>query len=190
MVLPTLAPYLGPRRPIVVGCGLGGWLVAELAVRYPERLAAVVLVDAYGLRVDGALSADEFALTPAMLRPLLFVDPDGPLAHDWLPGSEPQERLESSLRTRVAAVRLAWQFPYSPKLRDRLARGRLPALVIWGERDRLVPVAHALAYAESLPHARLATMPDVGHYPYLERPQTFTDDIERFAQRLDWRGKR
>jgi len=66
-------------RPTVLGCGLGGWLAAELAVRYPERLAGLVLVNAYGLWVEGALPADEFALTRPMLRPLLFADPTSPL---------------------------------------------------------------------------------------------------------------
>src|SRR5579884_2274157 len=42
------------ERPLVLGCGLGGWLAAEVAVRYPERLRALVLVDAYGLEVPGA----------------------------------------------------------------------------------------------------------------------------------------
>jgi pimeloyl-ACP methyl ester carboxylesterase len=87
-------------RPLVLGCGLGGWMAAELAVRYPDRLGGLVVVDAYGLRVDGALAADEFALTPAMLRPLLFADPDGPLALEWLPNGEPPERVERSLRAR------------------------------------------------------------------------------------------
>ena len=57
------------ERPALLGCGLGGWMAAELAVRHPERLSRLVLVDAYGLRVQGALAEDEFALTRPMLRP-------------------------------------------------------------------------------------------------------------------------
>src|SRR5207253_2039439 len=99
---------LGLDRPTLLGCGLGGWMAAEFAVRYPQRLGRLVLVDAYGLRVPGALAADEFALTPPMLRPLLFTSPDGDLASEMLPDSFSPERVEAALHARVAAARLAW----------------------------------------------------------------------------------
>jgi pimeloyl-ACP methyl ester carboxylesterase len=170
------------QRPTLLGCGLGGWLAAEFAVRYPERLSGLVLVDAYGLQVPGALAEDEFALTPAMLRPLLFGEPESDLARSTLPEVEPPERAEAAIHARVAAARLAWQFPYDVKLRARLARARLPALVVWGDRDRLVPVAHAHAYAEALPDARLVVLPGLGHYPYLEAPEQFAETVQAFVQ--------
>jgi pimeloyl-ACP methyl ester carboxylesterase len=173
---------LALERPALLGCGLGGWLAAELAVRYPERLGALVLVDAYGLQVEGALAEDEFALTPPMLRPLVFAEPASAMALAWLPDVEPPERVEGALHARVAGARLAWQFPYSPKLRGRLPRARVPALVVWGERDRLVPPAHARAYAEGLPDARLAIVPGAAHYPYLEAPGRFAEETGRFLR--------
>jgi pimeloyl-ACP methyl ester carboxylesterase len=170
------------ERPVLLGCGLGGWMAAEFAVRYPERLGRLVLVDAYGLQVAGALAADEFALTPPMLRPLLFASPEGDLATETLPDSESPERLEGTLHARVAAARLAWQFPYDRKLRGRLGRAMLPALVIWGEQDRLVSVAHGRAYAEGLPDARLVIVPGAGHYPYLEQPAAFAEAVAAFLR--------
>lgn len=177
-----LLEALGLERPLLLGCGVGGWMAAEVAVRYPERLGGLALVNASGLRVQGALAADEFALTPPMLRPLVFADPDCPLALEWLPDNEAPERLEAVLRARRAAARLAWQFPYNPKLRARLGRARVPALVLWGERDRLIPVAHAHAYAQGLPAARLALVPGAGHYPYVCAPEAFAAEVERWAE--------
>jgi pimeloyl-ACP methyl ester carboxylesterase len=169
------------QPPVLLGCGLGGWLAAEFAVRYPERLSSLVLVDAYGLQVPGALAEDEFALTPALLRPLLFVDPDSELARSTVPDVEPPERAEAAIHARAAAARLAWQFPYDVKLRSRLGRARLPALVVWGEQDRLVPPAHAHAYAEALPDARVVVLPGAGHYPYLEAPDAFAASVTEFV---------
>jgi pimeloyl-ACP methyl ester carboxylesterase len=177
-----LLALLSLQRPVLLGCGLGGWLAAEFAVRYPERLSGLVLVDAYGLQVDGALAEDEFALTPPVLRSLVFADPDGDVAREWLPDSEPPERLERALHARVAAARLAWQFPYSPKLRGRLPRAQVPALVVWGEQDRLVPIAHAHTYAEGLPDARLALIPGAAHNPYLEAPERFAHEVQQFLR--------
>jgi pimeloyl-ACP methyl ester carboxylesterase len=167
------------ERAAVIGCGLGGWMAAELAVRYPGRLSGLVLVDAYGLRVDGALAADEFALTPAMLRPLLFANGQE-LALATIPDQHPPDVLQSALHARVAAARLAWQFPYDRKLHRRLGRACLPALVIWGQGDQLVPPAHAAAYAEGLPDARLELIAGAGHYPYLERTDEFLQVVKAF----------
>ncbi len=178
-----LLDLLGDDRPALIGCGLGGWMAAELAVRYPERLSALVLVDAYGLQVPGALAEDEFALTPRLLRPLLFTRPESPEALDWLPDQEPPERHEATLRARVGAARLAWQFPYSVKLRSRLVRARVPSLVVWGAEDRLVPAAHGHAYASGLPEARLEILPGVAHSPDVEAPQRFVDVVGSFLRK-------
>lgn len=166
------------ERPVVLGCGLGGWMAAEFAVRYPERLGGLILVDAYGLEVEGALPADEFALTPAMLRPLLFAN--GEVADDVLPDQPPREGLEQTLHARVAAARLAWQFPYDRKLRGRLPRAKVPALVVWGERDQLVRPSHARAYVDGLPNAQLELISNVAHYPYLEASDEFVRLVEAF----------
>ena len=82
----------------------------------------------------------------------------------------------------MAAARLAWQFPYCPKLRGRLARAKVPALILWGAEDRLVPPAHAHAYAATLPDARVAIVPGAGHHPYLETPDDFAGEVERFLR--------
>jgi pimeloyl-ACP methyl ester carboxylesterase len=170
------------ERPVLLGSGLGGWIAAEFAVRYADQIQRLVLVDAYGLRVEGALAEDEFALPPPMLRPLLFTKPEGALACQLVPDQQQPEGAEAALHARVAAARLVWQFPYDRKLRHRLRRATLPALVVWGEHDRLVPLAHAHAYAEALPDAREAILPAAGHYPYLEQPDAFAELIEDFIR--------
>jgi pimeloyl-ACP methyl ester carboxylesterase len=177
-----LLAALDLERPALLGCGLGGWMAAEFAVRYPERLGRLVLVDAYGLRVDGALAEDEFALTRPMLRPLVFADGRSDVALDVLPDVDVPEHVEAGLHARVAAARLAWQFPYDRKLRGRLWRATVPALVVWGEQDRLVPVAHAAAYAEGLPDARVERVPGAGHYPYYEAPEAFASAVAAFLR--------
>ena len=173
---------LGLERARVLGCGLGGWMAAEFAVRYPGRLERLVLVDAYGIKVEGALAEDEFALTRPMLRPLVFADPTGEAATTLLPDVDPAEHIEAGLHARVAAARLAWQFPYDRKLRGRLFRATMPSLVVWGAADRLVSTAHARAYADALPGAHVAVLDGAGHYPYFEVPERFAEIVSAFLK--------
>ncbi len=180
--LDDLLASLPLSRPVALGCGLGGWMLAEYAVRYPDRLRGMILVNPYGLRVPGALAEDEFALTPAQLRPLVFPDPESDSARAWLPDTEPPERLERTLGARVAAARLAWQFPSNPKLLARLPRARVQTLVIWGEGDRLLPREHAETYVRHLPSARLAVIPAAGHYPYVTTPGDLAREVWAFAR--------
>ena len=68
-------------------------------------------------------------------------------------------------------------------MRDRayLAQG-MPIMVMWGEGDTVLPVSHASAAVESMPAARLVTMPGVGHFPHAERPEEFVAAVLDFVR--------
>src|SRR5262249_22166333 len=89
---------LGPLP--VVGLSLGCWLAAELAVHHPERVAKLVLIDAVGLRVEGAPIAEFFLLGPEETRRLLFHDPESALARSLVPDEPSSELLEEVLKAR------------------------------------------------------------------------------------------
>jgi pimeloyl-ACP methyl ester carboxylesterase len=58
-----------------------------------------------------------------------------------------------------------------PKLRRRLRRVHIPALVVWGESDRVVDPEYGRAYAQALGNARYELVPEAGHLPQLEQPE-------------------
>lgn len=163
---------LGLERVPVMGLSLGGWLAAELAVHHPERFAKLVLIDAIGLEVKGAPIAEFFLVDAAAARKLLFYEPESEMARTLVPDDPTGEALEAVLKAREATARVAWN-PYlcNPKLRERLYRVKAPTLVVWGEDDRLVPLAHGEAYAAGITGAALVTVPRTSHAPSLERPE-------------------
>jgi pimeloyl-ACP methyl ester carboxylesterase len=167
---------LGLDRTDVIGLSLGGWLAAELALRHPERVDRLVLVDAPGVRVPGVPMGDVFMASPSKARALLFHDPASPVAAALLPDAPPPERLEAALRGREAAARLLWNPAQQyRKLTSRLWRIRAPTLVVWGADDRLVPLAYGEAWARGIPGARLVTIERSGHLPPLEQPERFAE---------------
>lgn len=175
---------LGVQRPIVLGASLGGWLAAEWAVRYPEGLRALILVDALGVRVPTAPATDVLRLDPAQLRRALFAEPQAALAQTLIPDVPEPDALEAQLRARQTLARFAWQFPDNPKLGRYLHRIKTPTLLVWGAHDGVVPVAHAQAYLRGIAGAELVVLPQCGHLPLAEQPEACATTIRHYLARL------
>jgi pimeloyl-ACP methyl ester carboxylesterase len=176
--------HLGLDAVDVVGASFGGWLAAELALRHPQRVRHLVLVNPLGLHVPRTHTGLFFgAAAPrgiggfAEVRSMLFADPQSPVAREALPDDMSRERQLRWFGGLAGAARLGWRGPQlqNPKLRDRLRRVTAPTLVLWGERDRITPVAHARVWETELPDAELVLVPDAGHSLPLERPEVVVD---------------
>jgi pimeloyl-ACP methyl ester carboxylesterase len=156
---------LGPVK--LVGYSLGGWMAAEFASFFPERVEKLVLIDAAGLRVPGHPITDLFALSPEELATLCFNDLSTAMV---LMGdiTDPISWVIRDYRERTTLALLAWNPGYSPKLARRLQRVTAPTLVLWGEDDRLIPIAHGEAYRDAIAGARLEIVPNCGHVPIVE----------------------
>jgi pimeloyl-ACP methyl ester carboxylesterase len=168
-----LLDHMGWDKVRVMGTSLGAWLAAEIATRWSNRLEKMVLVDAAGLSVDGAPYGPlwELAREPEKLREIIFADPQSPLAQMMImpPEQMPESLLLLQFKAAEASARVAWKpYLHNPKLRGRLGRIKVPTLVVWGEQDRLIPIAHARAWAAGIAGARLVTLPNCGHLPIFE----------------------
>jgi pimeloyl-ACP methyl ester carboxylesterase len=179
-----LLDELGLGQVDLAGHSLGGWLAAELALRRPDRVRRLVLVSPLGLHVAGLAVPPVFgALAPRGVggfgeaRRLLFADPDGAPATDALPDDMSAEQQLRWFGGLAGAARLGWKAPHfqSRALSARVGRIRVPALVVCGESDRLVPEQAGRAWAGGMAEAVLVTVPGAGHALVLERPETAAD---------------
>jgi pimeloyl-ACP methyl ester carboxylesterase len=182
---------LGIGRAVLIGNSLGGGIALRIAANAPERVAALALIDSttpWSHETDEAQS---------------WAESDNPL----IPGggeratkafmervAEKQPAVPQAVIRYVAARRAA----AGPRLRRLFsdfirARGaeaipaelesiRTPALLIHGERDRVIGVASSHRLARHLPASALHVLPGVGHVPQLETPGRVARLIERFVQ--------
>jgi pimeloyl-ACP methyl ester carboxylesterase len=174
---------LGLERFHLVGASLGGWVAAEFAVRYPERIRRLVLVDAAGLWLDEAPIPDFFTklLEPEAMRALLLHEPHSFLATLLFPPEPDEERMEAALKAMQTTARLGWNpFMHNPKLKGRLRRITCPTLVLWGEHDRLLPPAYAQAYHEAIAGSELVLLKACGHLPMFEQEAEFVAAVTKF----------
>lgn len=177
-----LCETLRMDRPTLVGASFGGWIAAEWAIRYSNTLSSLVLVDALGLRLDEAPAADILSLDPTALRQALFADPTATLALETLPDTPKADAIVSTILARRTLARFAWQFPDNPRLRRYLYRVKVPTLILWGEHDGVVPLAHGKAYQEGIAGSKFVTVPNAGHLPHLEAPVACGDIIIDFLR--------
>ena len=168
-------------------------MALELATRYPERVAGLVLVNPVGLYLDDAPIAEMFGRSPAELADMLFSDQTHPVAQVMHAMEEftgdvgkrteiPVELVLPMWKAMGATARIGWDpYLHNPKLRGRLPRVTVPVLLVAGADDGLVPRAHADVYAAELPRARLEVVEGAAHWLPLERPVELAALVRAFA---------
>jgi pimeloyl-ACP methyl ester carboxylesterase len=166
----------------LIGYSFGGWIAAELAVFYPERLRSLVLIEAMGLRVPGHTPADVFRMTHERYADALFND-DAASYDDYLADGNAKETLIQWYAELTAMARVAWNPRYDYKLDRRLGRITCPTTVIAADEDRVMPRQHAERYAELIPNARLVTVSGerapTGHGIVAQEPVRLAEQIAR-----------
>ena len=177
-----LLKALDLRGVHLVGTSLGGWVAAEVAVRSTGRLASVTLVGPAGIHLKGVPRPDTFLWTEEEATRALFHDQA--LAERALAEVPDEAEQDRRLKNRFATARLAWAPRWhDPHLEKWLHRVDVPALVVWGAEDRVLPVAYAARWAALIPGAELAVLPDCGHSPQAECMDAFCDRLEAFLER-------
>ena len=173
-------------RVHVVGTSFGGLAALRLAQRHPDRVATLLLLDAAGLGNDIHAGVRAAAL-PVLSRPLLHPSRAGTRALLYLLLTSDRSQLTdgqldalveyiylTALRAGtaygIATLRL---FATVAGQREVVTPNELrsitqPTTVMWGERDRLLPAAHAAHAAAHMPNATLRTIPGAGHSPNWE----------------------
>jgi pimeloyl-ACP methyl ester carboxylesterase len=195
-IVDGLLEALGVSSAVVVGNSMGGFVSAELAIAFPERVERLALVSAAGLSIEYARR-----------EPLLVG------ARLWAGTATRAGARGRSVITRPRMRRLGLQtivrYPerLSPELtfeltrgagtpgfvpaldallsygfRDQLARIEVPTLVVWGRNDMLVPRGDARDYVRLIgANARREMFEDTGHLSMVERPSRFNRLLAAFA---------
>src|SRR6266481_4078041 len=166
---------------LLVGHSLGGWMAAELAVWYPERVEKLVLANAIGIRVKGSPIANLFAMNPQEVLATCFDDFSA--AMPLMPAAFNTDYLLSQYRQLTTLASLAWNPGYDPKLERRLERIACPTLIIWGQNDRLVPPVYGDAFHRLIAGSELVMLEGTGHMPMFEKAGEWTRAIREFLQK-------
>jgi pimeloyl-ACP methyl ester carboxylesterase len=174
---------LGLEQVNLGGVSLGGWIAAEFAVRWPERVKRLWIADAPGLWVEGTPMGDLFRLMQQRdkLREMLFHDANGPMAMLVIKDQPDESTMLNAYQAMTVLARMVWARPYDPKLAGRLRRIACPTLLLWGESDKLVPPAYGEAYKQHINGAEMKLIKNCGHLPMFEKEAEFVETVSKFC---------
>lgn len=173
------------RGPVdVIGFSLGGWIAAEMAASDPGLFNRMVLVAPLGIRPAEGVILDFLAMTMRRHVMATVSKRDSEELAEMYGGGRSSEQFELFEAARAESSRLAWEpFMHDSTLAHRLdGVSDLDALIIWGERDRIVPRGCAEAFEKAIPGARLEIFADVGHRPEIESRERFVGLVSEFLE--------
>jgi len=191
----AVCEQLGIGCPVVIGNSMGGFVGAELALRFPTRVEKLVLVSAAGLSTEYVRREPvlAFARMWAALTTRAGARADAIIRRPRLRRVALQavvrypERLSVPLTTELVrgagapgfndsfAALLGYSF------RDRLERIEIPVLIVWGRNDMLVPVEDAEMFEHLIgENAHSVIFEDTGHLAMMERPSRFNELLAGF----------
>jgi pimeloyl-ACP methyl ester carboxylesterase len=197
-----LLAAIGIDRATIVGHSLGGGVAMQFFYQFPQRVERLVLISSGGLgrEVKPALRSAALpgvsALLSLTIRPRLL----GALAQG---GAHLRERgVRSGVYLQAAARALGplqnadARQAFLHTLRavidvhgqrvsatDRLyLLESLPTMIVWGDRDNTIPLAHGRSAHEAIPHSRFRTLAEAAHFPHLDDPQGLSQLLREFMQ--------
>jgi pimeloyl-ACP methyl ester carboxylesterase len=191
----ALCERLGLGEVDVVGNSMGGYVAAEVAIQFPERVDQLLLVSAAGITTADLAQ-----------RPILTLGRIASAMATW--GTARHRQIAARPKSRHMSLALVARHPSLLKgdlayegffkgtgkpgfedalracldydFRDRLPEIRQPTLIVWGEQDAIIPVKDAHEFERLIPDSRKVVMKETGHVPMAERPGTFNELMMEF----------
>ena len=161
----------------VVGHCIGGWVALELGVR-STKLASLTLINAAGIHVDGVKKGDFFIASPEEFPELMFGD--AKLGKSFFDAEGTAEFETIVFLNRLMAAKLAWSPRlFDPVLKKWLRRIKVPAQLIWGENNRVLPKEYGEGMAKMLA-AAISVIPGAGHFVQIEKPDACAEKTLSF----------
>jgi pimeloyl-ACP methyl ester carboxylesterase len=168
----------GIAKVNLIGLGFGGWIAAEMATMAPADTGKLVLVGAMGIQPDEGYIMDMAIVGYLDYARAFFHDP---AKFTEVYGEPTGDMLEGFDICREMCFRTAWKpYMFSQTLPNLLQSVPNPALVVWGEHDKVVPMSSCDRYMAALPNARKEIVKGSGHAVDMEKPNQLADLVSGF----------
>lgn len=190
-LLKDLLDRLGVETAVLAGNSMGGRMAWRFAAAYPERVTKLVLVSPDGFASPGR-GYGELPKVPLSLSLLPYFLPVPLVRISILPAYHDKSVLTDALLSRYCDMMLAPGVRRAILARTAqdvlvdpvplLSTIKVPTLLLWGDKDALIPITNAADYLRVMPDARLVTLVNVGHVPQEEIPGESLRPLRAFLE--------
>jgi len=192
------AAALGINTFIIAGNSLGGAIAWNYAVRHPEKVEKMVLIDPAGypmeipwpLKLAGMPVVRNIAslITPRFIYAIslkqVFGDPEKVtpelIDRHFELGLRPGNR-----KAMTGIMNLLEEHQSDPAFSEGIARISVPTLLLWGEKDTWIPPSHVELWKRDVPDVKVIIYKGVGHIPQVEIPEKSAEDVHKWLSASD-----
>ena len=196
-VIDSLLKALQISRVIIVGNSLGGSIATQYAIYQPGKVRGLVLVDAAGLppakKTTGAIGF-KLAQMPVINQLLTIITPRVLVKKSLQDAYGDTGKVTDSLTTQyfdmltregnrkalVDRMRQGWQVTDG----NFLTKVEAPTLIVWGSKDRLIPVENAALFQQKIKNSQVHIWDNLGHVPMEEDPVAFSEIVKKWVMQL------
>jgi abhydrolase domain-containing protein 6 len=184
--LVKLLDQLGVAKAHVIGNSMGGYITAQMALSYPERVLSAGLIDPAGLAQPHpsemqqmlAQGRNPFLIDSregfARFYPMTMASPP------WMPAHVLDAIADQYIARQPQLAVIFLQAHQPTDLQAHVSQIKAPTLLLWGRQDRLIDVSAVPVWQAALPQAMVVVWDGVGHMPMVERPGDAAQLYERF----------
>lgn len=196
-VVDRITDRLGVVRFALAGNSMGGWIAAHYALAHPERLTSLILVDAAGppdAKPKSLPIGFKIAQTPGLRGIMEYITPRSVIAKSIQQTISNQEIINDAMIDRYwellrypgnrRATGIRFGMKRVPLEKSAFAKFNVPTLILWGDEDRLIPLAAGRWYAAAIPGSKLIVYPRIGHVPMEEAADQSAKDADTFLSAL------
>lgn len=188
-VLLALLDKLGIQRATLIGNSMGGRLAWNFAATHTERVERLVLISPDGFASDG-IEYGKAAKVPSLMYLMKYVLPKSMLRSGLEPAYGDPSRLNDAIVERYFDLMLAPDVRQAQVMKmgqiilqppePLLAKITAPTLLLWGDKDRMIPSTNAADYLKVMQNAKLVILPGLGHVPFEEDPAGSLGPVSAF----------
>ena len=186
---------VGAPAAALAGSSMGGLIALLTALRHPERVSHLVLINTagFGREIASYLRVMSLPLLGELLEGPTHRSAKAMMRLVFGPRKEyPEELFQELVRTRSlpggrdAVLKSLRQgvdifgMKRRYRLLHRLRELQMPLMIVWGALDPVFPPKHAHAAAETTPGSRFLFFPDAGHWPHMEEAERFNAEVTAF----------
>ncbi|MBP6441064.1 MAG: alpha/beta hydrolase [Sphingorhabdus sp.] len=198
-VVDRLLTKLNVDNAVIGGNSMGGGVSWLFALTHPEKVDALLLVDASGQpqAKSGKLPLGfKLMRTPVIKEAVRFIAPRSIFESSVKTSMSVQSKINDQLIDRywelnrypgnreATMQRFSSLKNMTPVTKERLSAIKAPVLILWGAEDNLIPVTSAKWFAEAIPQAKLVIYRNVGHIPMEEIPEKSANDVKIWLDSL------